>query len=902
MRLKDDLMNLSKNELWLLFRRYLLVVIPLILVYVSIVGYINYSERQYDINAYNRDHQYQTELVSFTVTHFYSEAVDSSEIIENSNEMQMYLDNPNATTLAELEQLFYRIVINIPDLEHVRLLDNLGNETIHIKKTDTQTQIHDNLENKSDEIYFQEAITLQDESYISPVTLLTDNDEIVTPYEEVIYVSTPLYNNGSLVGVLALTANAHTIYESLDNIIMDESSVTTALVDEDGYYLYHSTNDKEFGWLIPERSQSNVMNDYDNTSDIIFSDSQQQHQTQDYVLYHSVIDPFHDLEDISTDYDWVMMTVIDDNYFDRNQDHVLFYLTGDDLIVIGLGIILSLILATIYYLRKKDLTQLNIMKNITDQTTDIVVISDENQMITYVNEAFENKTGYRASEVIGKSTKVLQSGLHSPEFYHDMWEDINQRGSWTGELWEKTKEGIYYPKRMTISALPSNDRRVGDTYVSISSDLTDIREHQKHLVNMIHSNNSTINKQLLTDLCHTSIDNNTGVFGIVNVQILNVSNVYLSGDSIQEHITQAVISLLKEKVGQNGFIAQVDKRTFILGVSDYETEQDIMEFARQLINNDLSMISVDKRNVYISAVAGIATYPSPYIDIYSIIEASYLARDYALDHSEQKYYKFTKDIQVYYEREAKLALLLREAIDNGELTMYYQPQYDALTDTIIGAEALIRWYNDELGHVSPLELITVAEKTGYIVELGHWIIKTTFEQMSKINQAIDKPIKISINISPYQFKDVELVDLFKTQAKTYHIDLKHVEIEITESVFAKNLGMINEKLKEFSDLGISIAVDDFGTGFSSLQYLQDLNVDRLKIDRSFIKDYPEKHSGRVTKGIVNLARQMKLDPICEGVETEAQRSYLLSIDCIFHQGYFYQKAVPIDDLITLITE
>ncbi|MEC9484871.1 MAG: EAL domain-containing protein [Candidatus Izemoplasma sp.] len=902
MKLTEEFRRLSNNEKTHLIKRYLVIILPLVLVYIIISWYIDQMNVTQDIKSMNLEHQYEVQIVNYAVKHFYEETIDVFQIIENSDEMASYKIAPIATTKEDVKGLFSRMAINTPKIEDIRLLDNTGQELIHISQETNEVITWDVLKDQSNEPYFLEAQLLNNEVYISPLTLESDNGSVITPYNQVLHVATPLYSNDTFLGVLVVTTDTDIIYDSLNNTIIKDEYVETGLITEEGYYLYHTTDSKTFGWLLSDRDGEKVVNDYTEGSTFILSNNEDYLTLSDSVIYKHRIHPFEHIVDVPEEYhyEWQLYSVIDDAYFDSERDYLVFHLTVDDLIIIGLLIGLSLIVSAIYYLRKRDLSQLAIMKNIANKTNDIVIISNNNQIITYVNKAFEQKTGYTKEDVIGKPTKVLQSGLHTAEFYEDMWQDINAKGTWTGELWEQTKSGVYFPKRMTITALPSQSREEGETYVSISSDLTDVREHQRYLVKSVHSNNAAINKTLLTDLCYTAIKNNKGVFGIVNIEVLSVSNIYLKEEKTEAQINQKILSLLTESINGKGFLAQVDKRTFILGITAFDAKDKVIKYTENLLNNEISILKVLSHNVYVNAIAGVAVYPSKHLDIYSMIEASYLAKDYALEHSEQKYYVFTKDIQVYYEREAKLVLLLREAISNKELTIQFQPQYDAYTKTIIGAEALIRWYNDELGQVSPLELITVAEKTGYIIELGHWIIEETFRQIKMINAGISDSITFSLNISPYQFKDAQLIPLVKEYARKYTIDLSQIEIEITESVFAKNFQLVNNKLKQFKELGICIAVDDFGTGYSSLQYLQELSIDRLKIDRLFIKDYPEKHSGRVTQGIVNLAKQLALDPICEGVETKTQQDYLLSIDCHLFQGYYYYKAMPAKDLLTVL--
>jgi EAL domain-containing protein (putative c-di-GMP-specific phosphodiesterase class I) len=191
--------------------------------------------------------------------------------------------------------------------------------------------------------------------------------------------------------------------------------------------------------------------------------------------------------------------------------------------------------------------------------------------------------------------------------------------------------------------------------------------------------------------------------------------------------------------------------------------------------------------------------------------------------------------------------------------------------------------------------ITLAEKTGQIIEIGYWLIERIFKDYSSIREKISEDFRISINISPLQFKDEKLIYKFKEYGEKYNVDFRNFEIEVTESIFMTDINDVNDKLNEFKKLGMTVAIDDFGTGFSSLSYLKKLSVDKLKIDRSFIKDYPQNDNGEIAEVITNMAKKLKLKVITEGAETEEQINYLQSIGCNLIQGFYYSKPLDKDD-------
>jgi EAL domain-containing protein (putative c-di-GMP-specific phosphodiesterase class I) len=244
------------------------------------------------------------------------------------------------------------------------------------------------------------------------------------------------------------------------------------------------------------------------------------------------------------------------------------------------------------------------------------------------------------------------------------------------------------------------------------------------------------------------------------------------------------------------------------------------------------------------------------------------------------------------ENEIKMEMLLRRAVENDELSIHYQPQVDINKGITVGAEALLRWNNKELGNVSPVVFIPLAEKTGVIIEIGYWIIENVFKDYLLIREKVSRDFRISINISPIQFRDEALIEKIKEFGEKYQVDFSNFEIEITESTFITDVNDINNKFYKFKELGLTIAVDDFGTGFSSLSYLRKLNIDKLKIDRSFIKDYPQNDNGEIAELITNISNKLNLKVITEGAETEEQINHLKSIGCNLVQGYYYSKPLP----------
>jgi EAL domain-containing protein (putative c-di-GMP-specific phosphodiesterase class I) len=240
---------------------------------------------------------------------------------------------------------------------------------------------------------------------------------------------------------------------------------------------------------------------------------------------------------------------------------------------------------------------------------------------------------------------------------------------------------------------------------------------------------------------------------------------------------------------------------------------------------------------------------------------------------------------------------LRNAVKRNEFLLYYQPQIDLTNKNYVGVEALIRWKCEALGMVMPNVFIPLAEETGLIFEIGEWVLKTACLQARKWYDSGYNNLKIGVNVSPVQFRDDKLVESIKFILAETGLPPELLELEVTESIFIDDTKSTVDKLSQLRKIGVKIAVDDFGTGYSSLSYIKDLPIDKLKIDRSFIKEIPVQDNGTIANIIINLAHSLNIGVTAEGVETTEQEQFLIEKSCSEAQGYYYSRPIPADELM-----
>ena len=332
---------------------------------------------------------------------------------------------------------------------------------------------------------------------------------------------------------------------------------------------------------------------------------------------------------------------------------------------------------------------------------------------------------------------------------------------------------------------------------------------------------------------------------------------------------------------------------FAILMDSYSSESEIEELCSNIVDSCREPFEIKEEQVYISVSIGIATFPDDSSDISELYKFVELAMYYSKKYKKNKYAFFSKDIYTAYMRQVLIEQELKNAIENDEMYLMYQPQVDMEANSIIGFEALLRWNNIRLGFVSPTEFIPIAEKAGSMIKIGDWVVAAVCSKINELKKAECKFGSISLNISPLQFRRPNFIDSLVNTCAENGVAHESLIIEITEGTL---LDLQNERVNDLNLLiekGFRIAIDDFGTGYSSLNYLSKLPVDSLKIDKSFIDNIEDEKNRAVVKCIIELSRMLGYDVIAEGVETIEQLETLMEMGCSKIQGYYFSK--PVDD-------
>ena len=369
------------------------------------------------------------------------------------------------------------------------------------------------------------------------------------------------------------------------------------------------------------------------------------------------------------------------------------------------------------------------------------------------------------------------------------------------------------------------------------------------------------------------------------------------GHETGDNVLKITAKRLRDVIRTEDTLARLSGDEFTVIMEELKRSEDVSVLADKILKVLGKSMYVDDNLLYVSGSIGISLYPQDTTDAKLLLKyadtAMYQAKEEGRNNFQFYSHKMT---ELALERLA-LRTALRQAIDNKEFIVYYQPQIDASANTLVGLEALVRWQHPARGLLEPARFILLAEETGLIVELDRWVMRTAMMQVSEWYKAGLIPDVLALNLSVKQLEDDHFLQEVKDNLKKYDFKPEWLEFEIMESQMMKNPEKTIGKLKQINDLGIGVSVDDFGTGYSSMSLLKRLPINRLKIDQSFIRDAPEdEESVAIIKAIIALGVSLKLDLVAEGVETLAQRDFLIQNGCTKMQGYYYDKPMPSEEV------
>jgi len=538
------------------------------------------------------------------------------------------------------------------------------------------------------------------------------------------------------------------------------------------------------------------------------------------------------------------------------------------------------------------------------------MITDPAGRIIDVNPAFSELTGYAREEVLGRMPNLLKSGYQDATFYRTMWQQLMETGRWRGELWNRRKDGAVFAEQLTITAVRDGEGRLAQ-YVGVFSDITQIKRNEDHLTHLAHFDALTglPNRLLFADRLHQAI-----ALSQRNGESLAVCYLDLDGfkpvndrfgHAAGDQLLVEVANRLRATIRSVDTLARLGGDEFTILISGLASVDECRLALARILEALRRPYALQCSEVLLSASIGVTVYPMDDSAADQLLRHADQAMYRAKDEGRDTYHFF--DIAEHRRNRSQREELARieEGLARGEFCLYYQPKLDMRRRRVVGVEALIRWQHPEDGLLLPLQFLPrVDESLALSVALGDWVIAEAFAQVSRWIEEGVAFGKVSINISPPHLESPDFSARLRRHLAVHPAIVPGlIEFEIVESAALADIGHVSEVMTACHELGISFALDDFGTAYSSLAYLRQLPACTLKIDQSFIRDMLEDPDDlAIVEGVIGLARAFQREVIAEGVESDQHGALLLQLGCDQAQGFGISPPMPADSLAGWIAD
>lgn len=556
--------------------------------------------------------------------------------------------------------------------------------------------------------------------------------------------------------------------------------------------------------------------------------------------------------------------------------------------------------------RKANEAKLRLLAVVFENTTEGIMITDQDKKIVAVNEPFTQMTGYTSADVLGHCPSMLSSGMHDQTFFDKVWQEIEQKGNWHGEIWNRRKDGEAFPVLESISQVKSLDGTLTN-YASILTDITAIKQSQEYLDFLAYHDpltklpNRLLFNERLEHACQLAKRENSQL-AVIFLDLDRFKNINDSlGHQLGDKLLVATANRMTSSLRASDTIARSGGDEFLLLLEEVADPQDIAVLCSALTTAFEAPFDIDGYTLHVTPSMGISLFPHDGEDVDTLVKNADAAMYRAKELGRNGFQFFTEELSSKANERLTMEAALRRAVELGQLRLHFQPLVSLSTGQLVSAEALLRWEHPELGLVPPDRFIPLAEETGLIVPIGEWVLKTACRQAREWVKRYPFFQSIAVNISGRQFQGGKLVKTVQQMLEQSGLSACHLELEITESYLMEKSEQAVITLDALKELGLSLSIDDFGTGYSSLSYLKRFAVDKLKIDRSFVRDVTtDPNDESIAKAVIALGHSLQMVIVAEGIETPEQRALLCQHGCDLAQGYLFSRPVPAEAFAQLL--
>src|SRR5574343_33061 len=545
--------------------------------------------------------------------------------------------------------------------------------------------------------------------------------------------------------------------------------------------------------------------------------------------------------------------------------------------------------------------QMHLLASAVQYSGEAILITDANNKIITVNPAFTSLTGYGAEEVIGRNPGFLSAGRTTPEEYAWMWNDINERGFWQGEIWDRRKDGGVYPKWMSISLIRNDEGNVR-YHVAHFTDVSSERAAEERLHHIAHHdmltgllNRFSLKERLDQALAVARREGTRVALMFIDLDRFKGINDTL-GHHVGDQLRSEVARRLRETVRDSDVVARLGGDEFVVMLPNVEHGSSVALVAEKLVASVGRPCQISGHDLYTTPSVGIAMFPTDGGDGEILMKNADAAMYHAKMEGRNNFQFFDAKMNDAAIERLRIESDLRVALAREEFCLHFQPVINMSAGRVAGLEALVRWQHPEKGLLPPSHFIGVAEETGLIQQLGEWDFWAACRQLAAFTRAGLSGVKMGINISAIQMRNGNLPKLVDQAVARLGLSPADLVFEITESVAMEQPAETVRVLDILHGMGVSVAIDDFGTGYSSLSYLRMFPINHLKLDRSFVEEIGQETDGSVIcDATIGLAHNLGLTVVAEGIETPEQLEYLRSRGCDLVQGYLFSRPIPADE-------
>ena len=541
-----------------------------------------------------------------------------------------------------------------------------------------------------------------------------------------------------------------------------------------------------------------------------------------------------------------------------------------------------------------------------ESTANAIFITDARGSIEWVNPAFENLTGYTREEAVGANPRILKSDQQSEEFYEKLWKSILGGRAWTGRVINRHQDGTLYTVEQTIT--PMLDENGGIThFVAIHEDITARIEVENRMAHMARHDFLTdlLNRYAINDRLGLELSRSVRHGGLLSVLMLDLDRFKDVNDSFGHQVGDLLLvevaNRLRGTVRDADALARLGGDEFAIVQAALEDPRGAAELAKRAIDVLSEPFDIEDRRLFVSGSLGIAISAGGEETPDLLLRQADLALYRAKADGGNTYRFFAEEMGEEVEQRMAVVHDLRGALQRDELFLVYQPQVEIGERKIVGAEALLRWQHPERGLIEPVEFIPVAESSGLIVPIGEWVLSTACEQAKAWQDLGLAAGPMAVNLSVVQLRSPRFPETVMKALEESGLEPKYLELELTEGILAQGSGFVESALWQLSEAGVRISLDDFGRGYSSLEYLRRYPFNKLKIDRSFVHDMQfNKKNATIVRAVIALAEKLGLQVIAEGVEPEEDLELLVDGGCREVQGFYFSRPVSAADFESLL--